>query len=130
MGELAAQELTIDLVPATLAAMLERFPPETLRPGDVVMTNDPWIGFMTWHVEVPMMATIWPGSVAWAAGAVTWASTFPTATAMPTGRPVQPAACSDSVPALEARAPMVCSTLSRANRAKSGLSAARNSSEG
>jgi N-methylhydantoinase B len=30
--------------PATLAAMLERFPPHTLRPGDVVMTNDPWIG--------------------------------------------------------------------------------------
>lgn len=30
--------------PATLAAMLERFPPDSLRPGDVVMTNDPWIG--------------------------------------------------------------------------------------
>lgn len=30
--------------PATLAAMLARFPPEALRPGDVVMTNDPWIG--------------------------------------------------------------------------------------
>ena len=30
--------------PATLAAMLERFPPATLKPGDVVMTNDPWIG--------------------------------------------------------------------------------------
>lgn len=30
--------------PATLAAMLERFPPDTLKPGDVVMTNDPWIG--------------------------------------------------------------------------------------
>ncbi len=30
--------------PATLAAMLERFPPDTLRAGDVVMTNDPWIG--------------------------------------------------------------------------------------
>lgn len=30
--------------PATLAAMLKRFPPQTLRPGDVVMTNDPWIG--------------------------------------------------------------------------------------
>jgi len=30
--------------PATLVAMLERFPPETLNPGDVVMTNDPWIG--------------------------------------------------------------------------------------
>jgi N-methylhydantoinase B len=30
--------------PATLAAMLERFPAASLRPGDVVMTNDPWIG--------------------------------------------------------------------------------------
>jgi len=30
--------------PATLAAMLKRFPPETLRAGDVVITNDPWLG--------------------------------------------------------------------------------------
>lgn len=30
--------------PATLTAMLKRFPAATLRPGDVVMTNDPWIG--------------------------------------------------------------------------------------
>src|SRR5207302_2381914 len=30
--------------PATLAAMLARFPPDTLAPGDVVVTNDPWIG--------------------------------------------------------------------------------------
>ena len=30
--------------PATLAAMLSRFPPDTLAPGDVVVTNDPWIG--------------------------------------------------------------------------------------
>jgi N-methylhydantoinase B len=30
--------------PATLAQLLERFPPETLRPGDVIITNDPWIG--------------------------------------------------------------------------------------
>ncbi|MBU3737810.1 MAG: hydantoinase B/oxoprolinase family protein [Rhodoferax sp.] len=29
---------------ATLAAMLARYPAATLRPGDVVMTNDPWIG--------------------------------------------------------------------------------------
>ncbi len=39
-----------------------------------------------------MMATIWPGSTACAAGAVTWASTFPTHTAMPSGSPVQAAA--------------------------------------
>jgi N-methylhydantoinase B len=30
--------------PATLAAMLQKFPTQSLRPGDVVMTNDPWIG--------------------------------------------------------------------------------------
>lgn len=30
--------------PNTVALMLERFPPETLRPGDVIATNDPWIG--------------------------------------------------------------------------------------
>lgn len=30
--------------PFTLAHMLRRFPPESLAPGDVIMTNDPWIG--------------------------------------------------------------------------------------
>lgn len=30
--------------PDTLRAMLARFPPETLRPGDVIATNDPWLG--------------------------------------------------------------------------------------
>ncbi len=30
--------------PPTLAHMLDRFPPETLKPGDVIMTNDPWMG--------------------------------------------------------------------------------------
>lgn len=30
--------------PPTLRHMLARFPPETLRPGDVVFTNDPWMG--------------------------------------------------------------------------------------
>lgn len=30
--------------PATIRAMLDRFPPETLAPGDVIATNDPWIG--------------------------------------------------------------------------------------
>ena len=29
---------------ATLAAMLQRFPAGMLKPGDAVMTNDPWIG--------------------------------------------------------------------------------------
>lgn len=30
--------------PVTLRHLLERFPPETLQPGDVLATNDPWIG--------------------------------------------------------------------------------------
>jgi len=30
--------------PATMRAMLERFPPDTLKPGDVIATNDPWLG--------------------------------------------------------------------------------------
>lgn len=30
--------------PATLHHMLKRFPPETLAPGDVIVTNDPWLG--------------------------------------------------------------------------------------
>jgi len=30
--------------PVTMAAMLERFPSETLQPGDVIATNDPWLG--------------------------------------------------------------------------------------
>ena len=34
----------IGTAPATLAFMLRRFPPETLRPGDVVVTNDPIMG--------------------------------------------------------------------------------------
>ena len=34
--------------PPTMRHMLERFPAETLEPGDVVFTNDPWMG--TGHV--------------------------------------------------------------------------------
>lgn len=30
--------------PATLRHMLRRFPPATLRPGDAIVTNDPWMG--------------------------------------------------------------------------------------
>ena len=48
-GELMAQgtysiPVFMGSAPATLGFMLERFPPETLHPGDVVMTNDPWFG--------------------------------------------------------------------------------------
>lgn len=30
-------------LPATVRALLERFPPDTLEPGDVLVTNDPWL---------------------------------------------------------------------------------------
>ncbi len=31
-------------MPRTLAAMLERYPKHTLEPGDVLISNDPWLG--------------------------------------------------------------------------------------
>ena len=31
-------------LPRTLAAVLQRFPIDRLRPGDTIITNDPWIG--------------------------------------------------------------------------------------
>ena len=34
----------IGSAPITLRHMLKRYPPETLKPGDVIMTNDPWQG--------------------------------------------------------------------------------------
>ena len=86
--------------------------------------------FMTWHVDVPMIATIWPGSTAWAAGAVTWASTLPTATAMPSGRPVQAAARAVSPPARSPSWPISWSSLADTKSENAGLSAARKSSDG
>jgi hypothetical protein len=86
--------------------------------------------FITWQVEVPMMATIWPGAMAFAAGGVTCASTLPTATAMPAGRPVQPAACGVSDPARAPSGRTGCASLSAAKPANRGSSAARNSRDG
>jgi N-methylhydantoinase B len=34
----------IGSAPVTARHMLERFPPETLKPGDIIITNDPWLG--------------------------------------------------------------------------------------
>ena len=34
----------IGSAPVTLRHMLKRFPAETLKPGDIVVTNDPWLG--------------------------------------------------------------------------------------
>ena len=58
-----------------------------------------------------MMATICPGSTAPAAGAVTWASTLPTHTAMPSGSPVHAAASAVSVPAGAPSSPIGWSSL-------------------
>ena len=74
-----------------------------------------------------MTASMKPLPVDLAAGAVTWASTLPTATAMPTGRPVQPAAASVRPPARPPSGESGCSSLAT-KPAKPGLSAARNSS--
>ena len=30
-------------LPIAVNAMIERYPPETLKPGDVLVTNDPWL---------------------------------------------------------------------------------------
>lgn len=39
--------------PQTMRCMLERFPSETLRPGDVVITNDTWMGAgHLWDVNI------------------------------------------------------------------------------
>ena len=86
--------------------------------------------FITWQVEVPMMATIWPGAMALAAGGVTCASTLPTATAMPSGRPVQAAASAVSAPARAPSGETGWASLSSAKLANSGFSAARYSRDG
>lgn len=47
--------------PQTLRTMLARFPADTLRPGDVVVTNDPWIG--TGHLfDINVMRPVFRGS--------------------------------------------------------------------
>ncbi len=77
-----------------------------------------------------MIATIWPGSVACAAGAVTCASTLPTATVMPSGSPVHRAASAVRRPAASPSWPISWATFSSAKPAKSGFSAARKSRSG
>ena len=103
-------------------------PPSTTphMPGTSRSTSE----LITWQVEVPMIATIWPTPVACAAGAVTCASTLPTATAMPSGSPVQAAASALRPPARSPSWPIGCSSLSATNVAKPGDSAVRNSGDG
>ena len=46
---------------ATLRHLLREFPPESLQPGDVIMTNDPWIG--TGHLfDINVMQPIFRGA--------------------------------------------------------------------
>jgi len=46
--------------PQTIRCMLERFPPESLRPGDILVTNDPWMG--TGHLyDVNIMRPVFRG---------------------------------------------------------------------
>ena len=50
----------IGTLPRTLEAVLAKFPAETLRPGDVVVTNDAWIG--TGHLnDISMICPIFAG---------------------------------------------------------------------
>ena len=47
----------IGTLPRTLAAVLEKFPANSLRPGDVIITNDAWIG--TGHLnDISMICPI------------------------------------------------------------------------
>ena len=80
---------------------------------------------ITWQVDVPMIATICPGFTALAAADVTCASTLPTATAMPSGRPVQLAASAVRVPASAPNCPISCSSFSEMKFSNFGLSAAK-----
>jgi N-methylhydantoinase B len=46
--------------PVTLRHMLARFPAETLRPGDIIVTNDPWLG--TGHLfDITMVRPVFRG---------------------------------------------------------------------
>ena len=51
----------IGTLPRTLAAVLEKFPADSLRPGDVIITNDAWIG--TGHLnDISMICPIFSAS--------------------------------------------------------------------
>jgi N-methylhydantoinase B len=47
----------IGSAPVTARHMLDRFPPDTLKPGDIIITNDPWLG--TGHLfDITMMQPV------------------------------------------------------------------------
>jgi N-methylhydantoinase B len=50
----------IGTAPLTMAHTMKKFPPETLKPGDVLATNDPWIG--TGHMfDITVMRPVFKG---------------------------------------------------------------------
>jgi len=50
----------IGSAPITLRHMLKRYPAETLKPGDVIITNDPWLG--TGHLyDITMVRPVFRG---------------------------------------------------------------------
>ncbi|MBI4182983.1 MAG: hydantoinase B/oxoprolinase family protein [Proteobacteria bacterium] len=58
----------IGTLPATVKHFLKRFPAETLRPGDVMVTNDPWMGTGQIHDITIATPIFWKGKpVAFAA---------------------------------------------------------------
>ena len=93
-------------------------------------TSPSWSLFITWQVDVPITISICPGSIALAAGMVTCASTLPTATAMPSGSEVQPAASRVSEPARAPSCDSGCSSFASTKSANPSFSAARYSRDG
>ncbi len=52
----------IGTAPLTMAHTMAKFPPHTLKPGDVLATNDPWIG--TGHMyDITVMRPVFRGAV-------------------------------------------------------------------
>jgi len=83
-----------------------------------------------WHVEVPMIITMIPVSATPAAGTVTWASTFATATAIPGRSPVACAISEVRPPARAPRGRMVRDIFSSTMFRMRGSSAAKKSLDG
>ena len=116
------------LCPASYPHSPATMPPSTTphMPG----TSASSAPFITWQVEVPMIATILPAATGPAAGTVTCASTLPTATAMPAGSPVSAAAAGSAARPGRRAAEMGWASLPAAKPAKRGFSAARKSRDG
>ena len=51
------------ILPRTTRSMLEKFPKETLKEGDVLITNDPWLGAGHLPDHVVVTPVFWQGEV-------------------------------------------------------------------